>query len=70
MTYKIGSIIEYKAFGDTKRKVKVTEKCEAIKNGQPGFSGNCLSSDNIKSFESNLLRVWGYNSQITKVIKY
>jgi hypothetical protein len=39
VTYKVGSIIEYRNFGDQIVQVEVDQKDEDIKNGRPGFAG-------------------------------
>ena len=62
--YRIGSIIEYELRGDgTIRTVLVQDKDDDIKNGRPGFDGLLLP-------ENKGRQVWGYDYQITKIIKY
>jgi hypothetical protein len=58
--YRKGSIIEYKTFDGTLRKVLVTNRVPDIKNGKDGFDGLLLGKD-----ESS---VWGYDHQIIRVI--
>jgi hypothetical protein len=64
MDYREGSVIEYTAFGGLKRIVLVTEKSDDVKNGRPGFDGKEQGSD------SDSDGVWGYDDQISRVIKY
>lgn len=61
MNYKVGSIIEYETFTGQVRRVKVTGKDSDIKNGRPGFDG---------VIQGNGMSVWGYDSQITRVLEY
>lgn len=65
MKYRVGSIIEYKPFGGGKRVVLVEEKEADIKNGRPGFSGDLAATDS-----GPYSSVWGYDDQITKVVRY
>jgi len=68
MKYKVGDIIEYRTFGGELRKVKVEIKEEDVKNGRPGFDGTIIDMANK---DNKILQdsVWGYDSQITRVIK-
>ena len=73
--YRIGSIIEYQTFTGAARIVLVEEKDDDIKNGRAGFGG-ILEPSHMKNAELRAERpdwwagVWGYDSQITKVLKY
>lgn len=58
--YRKGSIIEYRTYDGTFRKVLVKERVPEIKNGKDGFDGLVLGSDNHT--------VWGYDHQIIRVI--
>ena len=53
--YRIGSIIQYQTWDNETRTVTVDEKSRNIKNGRSGFAGS---------------GVWGYDDQITSVVKY
>jgi|TARA_Y100000034_G_scaffold126338_1_gene177405 hypothetical protein len=69
--YRIGSVIEYQTFGGTTRTVLVEEREDDIKNGRPGFDGKLLPYHLDEDVEPELGKmVWGYDNQITKVIKY
>lgn len=59
--YTEGSVIECATFGDYKRQVKVQE-AGPVKHGRPGFSGH------VTDGPEEGLAVWGYDSQVTKVI--
>lgn len=62
--YKVGSIIEYATFGGfPTRMVKVSDKDKNIKNDRPGFAG-VVTEGHEKDME-----VWGYDYQITRVVK-
>ena len=56
LKYRVGSVIQYETFTGEVRVVTVREVEQNIKNGMPGFSA-------VEPF-------WGYDHQITKVIKY
>jgi len=58
--YRKGSIIEYRTFDGSLRKVLVKERVPEIKNGKDGFDGLVLGTDNYT--------VWGYDHQIIRVI--
>ncbi len=58
--YRKGSIIEYKTFDGSRRKVLVTDRVPQIKNGKDGFDGLVLGGDGDS--------VWGYDHQIIRVI--
>lgn len=62
--YKEGSIITYQPFTGSTRKVKVTNKQKNIKNRRPGFDGVVIEPKSEKGDT-----IWGYDSQIEKVIK-
>lgn len=76
--YRIGSVIEYQTFGGTTRTVLVEEKEDDIKNGRPGFDGKLLPFSELELLDEDAddsavgfgRQVWGYDNQITKVIKY
>lgn len=58
-SYRVGSRIEYTPFGGDYRVVTVDNKEEDVKNGRAGFDG--MTDDG--------LGVWGYDDQITRIIK-
>jgi hypothetical protein len=60
--YQIGDIIEYVAFTNELRRVKVTLRDQDIAKGKPGFEGVALSGPTISNY------VWGYDSQVKRVI--
>tara|TARA_B100000287_G_C20375969_1_gene679593 strand:+ start:44 stop:238 length:195 start_codon:yes stop_codon:yes gene_type:complete len=62
MKYRKGSIIEYKTFDGSLRKVLVTDKVSDIKNGKNGFDGLIVGDGNGK------FAVWGYDHQIIRVV--
>lgn len=66
MDYKVGDVIAQQAFGGGVRYVLVEMKEEDVKNGRPGFVGILVDSDGtpIKAEYG----VWGYDSQIVKVL--
>jgi len=61
--YRIGSVIEYRTFTGMARTVLVKEKESDIKNGRAGFAA-------YQKLGMITVGVWGYDDQITKVIKY
>ena len=66
MDYKVGDVIAQQAFGGGVRYVLVEMKEEDVKNGRSGFVGILVDSDgtSIKAEYG----VWGYDSQIVKVL--
>jgi hypothetical protein len=66
MEYEVGSVIEYKAFGEV-RTVTVANRYTDIKNGRPGFDGRCYVREG--GIGPLYMSVWGYDSQITRVIR-
>ena len=60
MNYRIGSIIEYKTFDGSFRKVLITDKLDDIKNGRSGFDGVLINDQDFT--------VWGYDYQVTRVV--
>jgi hypothetical protein len=60
--YQAGSVIEYVAYGNVTRQVEVTSVDPDIKNGREGFDGVVTSRPDAG------LPVWGYSSQVTRVI--
>ena len=60
MNYRKGSIIEYRTFDGSLRKVLITEKLDDIKNGRRGFDGVLVNDRDYT--------VWGYDYQITRVV--
>ena len=60
--YNVGDTIEYRAFGGETRTVEVQGKEDDIKNGRPGFDGVCINPNPGQP-------VWGYDDQITRVVK-
>ena len=71
--YDVGDIIEYAVFGGTLRTVKVENKDENVKNGEPGFDGIQLDPNGNPTRDfidpNGIAHVWGYDFQITRVIK-
>lgn len=70
--YSIGSIIEYQPLGGGRRTVLVDERERDIKNGRPGFAGQCVDPETLKpypTFNPQTGGVWGYDAQITKVVQ-
>ena len=61
LNYKVGSVIEYRNYGNQLVQVEVDQKDEDIKNGRPGFAGYRMDDKNHG--------VWGYDYQITRVVK-
>ncbi len=57
--YKVGDVIEYVTFASMPRQVVVEYRLDDMKNGQPGFGGTCLEGASV----------WGYDDQITHIIK-
>jgi hypothetical protein len=69
--YTEGSVIEYAAFGNVQRRVKVAAVDPEIKRGRPGFAGTVVSSSEPGDFEflaANGGGTWGYDSQVTRVV--
>jgi hypothetical protein len=64
LDYKVGDIIEYTPFGGGTRRVEVTHREADIKNGRPGFDGTLVGASHELG-----QRVWGYDRQITRVVK-
>lgn len=64
MQYNIGSVIVYRSFGGSRRTVKVENMEDDIKNGRPGFDGTLIVNG-----EETDEGVWGYDSQIERVVK-
>lgn len=62
--YQVGDIVTYLALGGGTRRVRVDEKDEQIKNGEPGFDGTVLGSTAPGEYP---LTVWGYDRQIISV---
>lgn len=71
--YNEGDIISYSPFGGGRRLVLVDEKDSDIKNGRPGFSGQEVDPKTMQPFPESISSlgggVWGYDDQITGVIK-
>lgn len=59
LNYTIGSIIEYRSTLGELRMVEVTDRDENVKNGRPGFEGDTRDGEGV----------WGYDSQITRVVR-
>lgn len=55
--YGIGDKVTYTNFLGNSVTVTVTDRCDDIKNGRPGFNG----------YDSEGATWWGYDSQITRV---
>jgi len=65
MTYQEGDVIAYRTFGNgPPRLVEVESKEEDVKNGRPGFSGTCIAGGADAG-----MSVWGYDHQITRVVR-
>ena len=64
MNYRVGSTIEYETFGGDVRCVVVEKKEPDVKKGRPGFVGKLASAP------TDFCGVWGYDEQITRVVKY
>jgi len=62
MNYSAGSIIEYRTFDGSVRRILVTERIPEIKNGRDGFDGLVIGQNGYNG------NVWGYDSQIIRVI--
>ena len=60
--YRKGSIIEYKTFDGSLRKVLVTAIIPNIKNKKDGFDG-LVVGDGCGDYS-----VWGYDDQIIRVV--
>ena len=67
MDYNVGDVVAQTPFGGGVRYVRVTSKDQNIKNGRPGFDGILVYRDGTP-VESEY-GVWGYDDQITEVIK-
>ena len=68
MDYNVGDIVAQKTTLGGIRYVRVTEKILNIKNGLPGFDGDLVLRDGTP-VETEFDGVWGYDNQITEVIK-
>tara|TARA_Y100000296_G_scaffold78313_1_gene100867 strand:- start:300 stop:506 length:207 start_codon:yes stop_codon:yes gene_type:complete len=65
LNYTVGSIIDYRAFGERKlRRIVVEVRENDIKNGRPGFDGYLLGKDPDGG------GVWGYDDQIVRVVEF
>jgi hypothetical protein len=62
--YDVGSIIVYRPFGGGERMVKVTAKESDVKNGESGFDGEIIDG------AEDGREVWGYDSQILRVVNH
>lgn len=62
LNYNVADTIRYRAFGNDLRTVTVTAKHADIKNGRAGFDGTLQGIEGPAN-------VWGYDSQITEVVK-
>ena len=51
---RIGEMIVYRVFGGEYRACRITEVCDDVKNGWPGFDGVTPEG----------MSVWGYDDQI------
>lgn len=67
MNFGIGSIIEYSPFGGGTRRARVTLREAEGKNGRPTFDGVLLKQDNTP-VEGDDANVWGYDSQILRIV--
>ena len=71
MFYNVGSIIEYSTFSGSMRRILVTGMFDDVKNGRPGFDGELVKSPG-RGFANRgvFKKVWGYDSQVTRVVTY
>jgi len=71
--YKAGDVIAYNTFGGGAERITlVVEREVNIKNGQPGFTGTMVKveGDLITPLGAEFGdEVWGYDHQITRVVK-
>lgn len=63
VNYSVGDTIEYRTIIGSVRKVVVEERDPDIKNGRPGFAGECIYPG------SDLGGCWGYDSDIIRVVE-
>ena len=68
MNYQIGDTIEYTTFDGSVRRVLVQSKEDDIKNGRAGFTGILADAGQFDA-EPDSFGVWGYDYQITKVLR-
>lgn len=60
LSYAVGDIVTYLAFGEERRRVLVTAKCASMRPGKgPGFDGTIVGSS---------MPVWGYDHQVIEVL--
>jgi hypothetical protein len=59
MEYNVGDVVEYRTFSGEVRRARVVNREADIKNGLPWFDGQTYG----------IGQVWGYDSQIVKVVK-
>jgi hypothetical protein len=62
--YQAGDTLTYSTFGGKPRRIRVTERCEDVKNGRPGFDGFEVNEQGQRVAEYD---AWGYDSQILEV---
>ena len=68
MNYQVGDTIEYTTFDGSVRRVYVQSKEDDIKNGRAGFTGILADAGQFDA-EPDSFGVWGYDYQITKVLR-
>jgi len=59
MDYEVGDTIEYRTLGGSTRVCVVEYRDEDIKDGYPGFDAIMADGDTV----------WGYDSDIVRVVK-
>jgi hypothetical protein len=73
LPYEVGSILEYEPFGGGVRRVRVTAKEADVKHGEPGFDGVLVAGSGFDTADEDGEEwegtgVWGYDSQILRVL--
>lgn len=63
VNYEVGDTIQYRTLIGSVRTVMVEARDPDIKNGRPGFAGECTAPD------SDLGGCWGYDDQVIRVVK-
>lgn len=68
--YAVGDVIEAMTFLGSSRFVRVETKEQDVKNGKPGFSGQEVNENGIRSRrDDSFSGVWGYDDQVLAVRK-
>lgn len=73
LPYAVGDVLEYEPFGGGVRRVRVTLKEADVKHGEPGFcgvlvEGSGFDAEDTDGEEWEGAGVWGYDSQILRVL--